>query len=380
MDQNMLLKNAVVYRDDFEPASVNLEVNGERITSVDAADAAGEALDLTGCTVMPGFMDIHVHGCAGCDMGDGTPEALHTMSEHLLHKGITSFCPTSMTLGADTLARLFANVAGCMGNEPGAYIQGINMEGPYIAPSKKGAQNASFIRPPDKAEFRRLYDGCGGIIRVVDIAPEEPGALEFIAACHDEVRISIAHTCTSYDTANAAFDAGATHMTHLYNAMPGITHREPGPIIAALERGAEVELITDNVHIHPAMVRFTFNTFGDDHVILIADSMMACGLPDGQYSLGGQAVTVSGPRATLTEHPGTIAGSATCLYDCMKRAVLEMNVPLESAVRAASENPAKSIGIDNDYGSLAAGRYGNVILADKELNIQAVYQKGTRIV
>ena len=169
-------------------------------------------------------------------------------------------------------------------------------------------------------------------------------------------------------------------MTHLYNAMPGITHRDPGPIIAALERGAEVELITDNVHIHPAVVRFTFHTFGDDHVILIADSMMACGLPDGQYSLGGQAVTVCGPRATLTEHPGTIAGSATCLYDCMKRAVLEMGVPLESAVRAASENPAKSIGIDNDYGSLAAGRYGNVILADKDLNIRTVIQKGTRIV
>ena len=228
--------------------------------------------------------------------------------------------------------------------------------------------------------FRRLQKRANGLIKLVDIAPEEPGALEFIAACHDEVRISIAHTCTSYDTANAAFDAGATHMTHLYNAMPGITHRAPGPIIAALEHGAEVELITDNVHIHPAMVLFTFNTFGDDHVILIADSMMACGLPDGQYSLGGQAVTVKGPLATLTEQPGTIAGSNTCLYDCMKRAVLEMNVPLESAVRAASENPAKSIGIDNDYGSLAAGRYGNVILADKELNIQAVYQKGTRIV
>ena len=143
---------------------------------------------------------------------------------------------------------------------------------------------------------------------------------------------------------------------------------------------AEVELITDNVHIHPAMVRFTFNTFGDDRVCLIADSAMSCGLPDGQYSLGGQAITVKGPRATLTEHPDTIAGSNTCLYDCMKRAVLEMNVPLESAVRAASETPAKSIGVDNDYGSLAAGRYGNVILADKELNIQAVYQKGTRIV
>ena len=265
-------------------------------------------------------------------------------------------------------------------NGRGADLVGINMEGPFISPNKVGAQNPEYLHKADVAMFRRLQKRANGLIKLVDIAPEEPGALEFIAACHDEVRISIAHTCTSYDTANAAFDAGATHMTHLYNAMPGITHREPGPIIAALERGAEVELITDNVHIHPAMVRFTFNTFGDDHVILIADSMMACGLPDGQYSLGGQAVTVSGPRATLTEHPGTIAGSATCLYDCMKRAVLEMNVPLESAVRAASENPAKSIGIDNDYGSLAAGRYGNVILADKELNIQAVYQKGTRIV
>ncbi|MDY5783441.1 MAG: amidohydrolase family protein, partial [Gemmiger sp.] len=162
----------------------------------------------------------------------------------------------------------------------------------------------------------------------------------------------------------------------LYNAMPGITHRAPGPIIAAMEHDAEVELITDNVHIHPAMVRFTFNTFGDDRVVLIADSMMACGLPDGAYSLGGQAVTVRGPRATLTEHPDTIAGSATCLYDCMRRAVVDMGVPLESAVRAASENPARSIGVDADYGTLAPGRYGNVILADDDLNILTVVQKG----
>ena len=224
--------------------------------------------------------------------------------------------------------------------------------------------------------FRRLQERAGGLIKLVDMAPEEDGALDFIARCRGEVRISIAHTCTSYKTAKKAFAAGASHMTHLYNAMPGITHREPGPIIAALEDHAEVELITDGVHIHPAMVRFTFNTFGADRVVLIADSMMACGLPDGQYSLGGQAVTVKGPRATLTEHPGVIAGSATCLYDCMRRAVLDMGVPLESAVRAASENPARSIGVDSDYGSLAAGRYGNVILADRELNIQKVIQKG----
>ena len=259
-------------------------------------------------------------------------------------------------------------------------LVGINMEGPFISPKKVGAQNPEYVHTADIEMFRRLQKRANGLIKLVDVAPEEPGALDFIRACRDEVRISIAHTCTDYDTAIAAFEAGATHMTHLYNAMPGITHRAPGPIIAALEKGAEVELITDNVHIHPAMVRFTFRTFGDDHVILIADSMMACGLPDGQYSLGGQAVTVEGRRATLTEQPGTIAGSATCLYDCMKVAVREMNVPLESAVRAASENPARSIGIDADYGSLAAGRYGNVILADADLNIQAVIQKGTRIV
>ena len=224
--------------------------------------------------------------------------------------------------------------------------------------------------------FRRLQQRSGGLIKLVDVAPEEPGNLDFIRDCAGEVRISIAHTCTSYETAKEAFAAGASHMTHLYNAMPGITHREPGPIIAALEDHAEVELITDGVHIHPAMVRFTFNTFGDDRVVLIADSMMACGLPDGAYSLGGQAVTVRGPRATLTEHPDTIAGSATCLYDCMRRAVVDMGVPLESAVRAASENPARSIGVDADYGTLAPGRYGNVILADDDLNILTVVQKG----
>ena len=228
----------------------------------------------------------------------------------------------------------------------------------------------------DAGMFRRLQARSGGLIKLVDVAPEEPGNLDFIKECRDEVRISIAHTCTDYDTAKAAFAAGASHMTHLYNAMPGITHRAPGPIIAALEDGAEVELITDNVHIHPAMVRFTFNTFGADRVILIADSMMACGLPDGQYSLGGQAVTVRGPRATLTEQPGTIAGSATCLFDCMKRAVLDMGVPLESAVRAATLNPARSIGIDADYGSLDAGRYGNVVLVDDKLDIVKVIRHG----
>ena len=375
----MLIKNAFVYtpRHTFEKGSILIREG--RIVPFGTPEEGEEVLDAEGLYALPGLVDIHFHGAMGKDFCDGTEEAIQTLADFEASKGVLAICPATMTFSEEILNGVM-DVAAAHKNGKGADLVGINMEGPFISPKKVGAQNPEYVHTADIEMFRRLQKRANGLIKLVDVAPEEPGALDFIRACRDEVRISIAHTCTDYDTAIAAFEAGATHMTHLYNAMPGITHRAPGPIIAALEKGAEVELITDNVHIHPAMVRFTFRTFGDDHTILIADSMMACGLPDGQYSLGGQAVTVEGRRATLTEQPGTIAGSATCLYDCMKVAVREMNVPLESAVRAASENPARSIGIDADYGSLAAGRYGNVILADADLNIQAVIQKGTRIV
>ena len=375
----MIIKNALIYtpRHTFEKGSILIREG--RIVPFGTPEEGEEVLDAEGLYALPGLVDIHFHGAMGKDFCDGTEEAIQTLADFEASKGVLAICPATMTFSEEILNGVM-DAAAAHKNGKGADLVGINMEGPFISPKKVGAQNPEYVHTADIEMFRRLQKRANGLIKLVDVAPEEPGALDFIRACRDEVRISIAHTCTDYDTAIAAFEAGATHMTHLYNAMPGITHRAPGPIIAALEKGAEVELITDNVHIHPAMVRFTFRTFGDDHMILIADSMMACGLPDGQYSLGGQAVTVEGRRATLTEQPGTIAGSATCLYDCMKVAVREMNVPLESAARAASENPARSIGIDADYGSLAAGRYGNVILADADLNIQAVIQKGTRIV
>ena len=375
----MIIKNALIYtpRHTFEKGSILIREG--RIVPFGTPEEGEEVLDAEGLYALPGLVDIHFHGAMGKDFCDGTEEAIQTLADFEASKGVLAICPATMTFSEEILNGVM-DAAAAHKNGKGADLVGINMEGPFISPKKVGAQNPEYVHTADIGMFRRLQKRANGLIKLVDVAPEEPGALDFIRACRDEVRISIAHTCTDYDTAIAAFEAGATHMTHLYNAMPGITHRAPGPIIAALEKGAEVELITDNVHIHPAMVRFTFRTFGDDHMILIADSMMACGLPDGLYSLGGQAVTVEGRRATLTEQPGTIAGSATCLYDCMKVAVKEMNVPLESAVRAASENPARSIGIDADYGSLAAGRYGNVILADADLNIQAVIQKGTRIV
>ncbi|WP_294568862.1 N-acetylglucosamine-6-phosphate deacetylase [uncultured Subdoligranulum sp.] len=371
----MIIRNAKVFTLNGQFVEKDLVIRDGRIVFGAAPLADEEIVDAQGAYALPGLVDIHFHGAVGHDFCDADEAGLQAIADFEASKGVLAICPATMTFNEEILNGIM-DVAAAHKNERGADLVGINMEGPYISPDKVGAQNPKYVMAADPGMFRRLQERSGGLIRLVDIAPEEPGNLDFIKACHNEVRISIAHTCADYDTAKAAFAAGASHMTHLYNAMPGITHRAPGPIIAALEEGAEVELITDGVHIHPAVVRFTFRTFGDDHVILIADSMMACGLPDGQYSLGGQAVTVRGPRATLTEHPGTIAGSATCLYDCMKHAVREMGVPLASAVRAASLNPARSIGIDADYGSLEPGRWGNVILADEELNIVKVIRKG----
>ncbi len=239
-------------------------------------------------------MDIHFHGAVGHDFCDADEAGLQAIADFEASKGVLAICPATMTFSEEILSGIM-DVAAAHKNERGADL---------VASTWKALHQPEEGRCPEP-EVRHGRRRCdvppfaqarsGGLIKLVDVAPEEPGNLDFIKECRDEVRISIAHTCTSYDTAKAAFAACATHMTHLYNAMPGITHREPGPIIAALEEGAEVELITDNVHIHPAMVRFTFNTFGADRVILIADSMMACGLPDGEYSLGGQAVTVRGP-------------------------------------------------------------------------------------
>lgn len=373
----MIIKNAKVYTTEGF-VEKDLVIRDGRIVFGAAPSAGEEIIDAAGAYALPGLVDVHFHGAVGHDFCDADEAGLQAIADFEASKGVLAICPATMTFSEEILNGIM-DIAAAHKNGKGADLVGINMEGPYISPKKVGAQNPKYVQRADVEMFRRLQARSGGLIKLVDIAPEEPGALEFIEACHAETRISIAHTCTDYDVAKKAFAAGASHMTHLYNAMPGITHRDPGPIIAALEEDAEVELICDGIHIHPAVVRFTFNTFGDDRVVLIADSMEACGLPDGQYSLGGQAVTVCGPRATLTEHPDTIAGSATCLYDCMKRAVLDMGVPLVSAVRAASLNPAKSIGIDADYGSLEPGRYGNVILADEELNIRTIIQKGVVI-
>ncbi len=389
----MIIKNARIYTSDYSFREGNLVIRNGRIADPGSVPLPGEEIiDGTGLYALPGLVDIHFHGAAGHDFCDGDAKGLQAIAEYEARHGVLAICPATMTMPEETLSAAMDNAAafrysqerrnagGSNASEsPAADLVGIHLEGPFISPKKPGAQDPLYVLPADEAMFRRLQARSGGLIKICDVAPEEPGNLDFIREMQDRVRISLAHTCTDYETASEAFLLGAKQLTHLYNAMPGISHRAPGPVIAALEQGADVELIADGVHIHPAMVRFTFRTFGPEHVILISDSMEAAGLSDGEYELGGLSVTVSERRAVLNAHPDTIAGSVTNLYDCMRTAVSEMGIPLEWAVRAASENPARAIGIYPDYGTLQPGAFGNVILSKEDLTPVMILNKGQRI-
>ena len=335
------------------------------LIAADGAPGDGEAIDAAGCYVIPGLVDIHFHGSAGGDVSDGDLEGLHRMGAYEASRGVTAMCPATMTLPADVLLRAAEAAAAYEPAPDEADLVGINMEGPYISPGKVGAQNPEHVRNPDVGEFRRLQEAAGGLLKLVDIAPEEPGAEAFIEALGDEVRISVAHTSTDYDTAARAFATGARHLTHLYNAMPGMHHRNPGPIPAAVERDdVTAEIIADGVHIHPSMVRLAFNLFGDDRMILVSDTLRAAGMPDGVYDLGGQDVTVDGYEARIDN--GALAGSVSDLMRCLYVAVHDMGIPLASAVKAATANPARAIGLEGRYGTLAPGAVADVVLLDKE--------------
>lgn len=358
----------------FEEGELQV-ANGRFAGDVAAADA-GQVLDATGCYVIPGLVDLHFHGSAGADISDGDVAGLHKMGAYEASRGITAMCPATMTLPEDVLARAAEAAAAYVPAADEADLVGINMEGPYISPDKVGAQNPDFVRNPSVGEFRRLQERAGGLFKLVDIAPEEPGADVFIETLADEVRISVAHTSCDFETAQNAFAKGARHLTHCYNAMPSMHHRKPGPIPAAVEHGdVTAEIIADGVHIHPAMVRLAFRLFGDDHMILVSDTLRAAGLGDGVYDLGGQDVTVRGYEARIDN--GALAGSVSDLMRCLYVAVTEMDIPLASAVKAASVNPARALGLSDDYGSLEPGHVADAVLLDQAtLEVRGVVLRG----
>ena len=373
----MLLIHAKYLDEDFRLVQGDIEIEDGKILRVGKDLSRKEedlAVDCAGSyTVVPGFVDVHIHGCAGADTCDATREALEAMAAFLLAHGVTSFCPTTMTTSRETIQAALLAAKDMMDHpmEGGARVVGVNMEGPFIAKERKGAQKEEDILPPDFPLFQQFYEESGGIVRLVDVAPEQPGGLDFVEKASQLCTVSIAHTTADYDQAKAAFDKGVTHATHLFNAMSGLHHRKPGVVGAVFDDSrVRGELICDGFHIHPAVLRAAFRLLGD-RALIVSDSMRANGMPEGEaFDLGGQMVTVHQGKALLPD--GTIAGSVTNLHQEIKNLV-SFGVPFEQAVKAATLIPARAIGLDGEIGSIAPGKRADLVVLDENLDIAAVY-------
>lgn len=383
----MIIDNVYVFTPDKRFVKGGIILDGDKIRQVyeekDAPQLSGEVLDGKGCYAIPGLIDLHFHGCKGDDFCDGDKAAIGRIAEYEASEGVTAIAPATMTLPVEELEQILRTAAEYKKETKDcrkADFLGINMEGPFISPAKKGAQDERNILPCDVEICDRFLKASEGLVKFIGIAPEESdNAAEFIREVHDRVNVSLAHTNADYDTAMEACRAGANHAVHLYNAMPAFNHRAPGVVGAVFDnKDVMAEIICDGIHIHPSVVRATFQMMGADRMILISDSMRATGMPDGQYTLGGLDVKVVGRLATLVSD-GAIAGSATNLMDCMRTVVKKMDLPLETAVACATINPARSLGVEEQYGSLEAGKKAHVVLLDRDLELKAVIKDGVKI-
>ena len=350
----MILKNGLVFTEDARFVLADVEIADGKIAQVAAPGTLDgpDAVDVSGKYVTPGFVDIHIHGSKGSDFCDAGAEHIETMSAYLGGEGVTAFCGTTMAFDEPILTNIF-NIAKPYINKEtgGAVLRGINMEGPFFNKAKKGAQAEKYIVDPEIEMFDRLYELSGGAIKLIDVAPELPGAVPFIERASKKCVVSIAHT------------------------MPPFNHRDPGVVGAASDDAAHVEMISDGIHLHPAVVRSVFRWFGAERVCLISDSMRAAGMPNGVYSLGGQTVYMTDGKATLED--GTIAGSATCLAECFRRAV-SFGVPLDAALRAATINPAQAVGLFDELGSITAGKRADVLVLDETLHPEKIFIGGVQ--
>ena len=384
----MIIDNVKVYTPEQKFVKGGMILENDRISDIytdeNKPDLTGkEVLDGKGAYAIPGLIDLHFHGCMGDDFCDNSLEALERIAEYEASVGVTAIAPATMTLTAEELLDVLKTAARYKREKHDykkADLVGINMEGPFISPVKKGAQDERNILPCDVNLCERFLEASEGLVKFIGIAPEESrNSLDFIRQMKEKVSISLAHTNADYDTAMGAFNSGADHAVHLYNAMPEILHRAPGVVGAVFDsKHVMAEIICDGIHIHPATVRATFQMMGADRMILISDSMRATGMPDGQYTLGGLDVKVVGKLATLVSD-GAIAGSATNLADCMRTAVQKMNLPLETAIACATINPARSLKIDDEYGSLEKGKKANVVLLEPDLTLKCVIKDGKQI-
>ncbi len=344
----------------------------------DDAAAADEIIDAQGLYVSPGFVDVHIHGYLGEDASDGSEDGLRRMAQGVLQNGVTSFLPTTMTVSWAEIEAAFAVIRrlmpeSCTADFPGAQILGCHAEGPFINPSKKGAQAAEAILPPDAKKMLRHKD----VVRMVTFAPEMPGGIEFAQEIKREsdIVLSIGHTNATYEEAMAAINAGADHMTHTFNAMSALSHRAPGVVGAAFCSDAYCELIADTFHIHPGLFKL-FSKAKGERLVLITDCTRAGGLEDGEYTLGGQPIFVKGIECRLQD--GTIAGSVLKMNNAVRNFRDHAGVPLHEAVNCASLYAARSIGADAAKGSLEAGKDADIVLMDADCGVRAVFVGGVK--
>ncbi len=362
----MRIKNGkILIGKSFVDADIQFDRN---ITAIGRLEGPA---DMEGGYVIPGLVDVHTHGAVGEDFSDGKPAGLQPLADYYAAHGVTSYLATTMTLREEVLTPAMHAIRDFKPRS-GAKCAGVHLEGPFLSYAKRGAQAAENLHKPDPALFHRLNEASGGQVRLVTVACEEEGALPFIREISRICTVSLGHTTADYDTAMSGFLAGASHATHLYNGMPSLLHRAPGVIGAAFDAGASVELICDGLHIHPSVIRATYQLFGDK-LNLISDSLRCAGMPDGDYELGGQPIVVKNHKATLLD--GTLAGSSISLLDAVRN-VVRFGLPLAGAVYAASTAPALAAGLD--AGVIAQGRAADLLVLDEDLALKAVFVDGQR--
>ncbi|QCX33366.1 N-acetylglucosamine-6-phosphate deacetylase [Caloramator sp. E03] len=372
----MIIKNGrIITEKGIIEGSVEID-KGKIIRIYNDKYPKGEGIDVSGCFICPGFIDIHIHGIEGHDCMEGNIEAINEISKALIKYGVTSFLPATMTEDLKKIRKAVEIISNTKSKgTAGAKILGINLEGPFISPSMAGAQDPKYIKKPSFDTFKDLANDYINEIKIVTIAPEEEGAVELIANLNSiGIIASVGHTNGNYDDFIKGYKAGIKHCTHLFNAMTGFHHRQPNIVGGVFNSDVTAEMILDGVHIHFDAVKVALKVKGIDKIILVSDAMMACGLCDGLYSLGGQDVYVKDGQARLKD--GTLAGSTLTLSKALYNAVNNLNITLIDAIKMVTSNPAKLLKLDNEIGYIKEGFYADIVIFDDDINIKHVFVNG----